>query len=93
LTVVKNGGQVGDDSLEVADSYPKFAEAQLLFLYLDPVTVKEIPGNIWRVNEQYNIDPSTTTAKNPFYQKTVEQLVSEVKEAANLKLQLLEQQP
>lgn len=81
LTIFKNGGQVGEDMLVVETYFFEFVEGDTLFLYTDPITV-DFPGDYWRINERYTIDPSTNTAANSVETRLLDDLRVEVATAA-----------
>lgn len=77
LTLAKNGGQVGEDMLVVENYLAELSEGETLFLYTDPVTI-DVPGDYWRINERYTIDPSTNTAANPVETRLLDDLRAEI---------------
>lgn len=92
LPIFMNGGRVGDDMLVVETYVTEFVDGQTLFLYLDPITV-DFPGNYWRVNERYTIDPSGKTAANPVETRSLDDLRAEVIAAQKQRQQDMAQQP
>lgn len=100
LTLMQNGGQIGEDRLTVESPYPQFIKGEAILLYLNswdtsqlPIKLWQMPAKIWTVREQYWVELSTRVATNPFGQRSVDELITEIEEVKQLKPNDLQQVP
>ncbi len=85
LTLIQNGGRIGEDELVVNDGYEPFRTGQTVILFLNFGLNPEIQKVHYRVDERYIVDPSTQIAANPFFQKPLATIIAEMEEVKEMK--------
>lgn len=100
LTLMENGGKVGEDELRIESPYPAFVEGQVVLLYLVFLDSSKFPDHVLGrpdklpvVLGRYTVDPSTNLATDPFEQRPLADLIAEINEAQQLKAQHLLPKP
>jgi len=85
LTLIQNGGQVGEDQVIFDDGYPPFVFGEQVVLFLNRGRHAKFGKVYYIARERYWIDPATQMATNPFFQKPLATMVAEMAEVKEIK--------
>lgn len=90
LHLMENGGQVGEDQLVIEDVYDAFTPGQKVLLYLSLRANPDTNEQFYIINERYWINQATQTVTNPFFQKPLSIILTEIDEVNQMKQEIKE---
>ncbi len=90
LHIRQNGGQIGEDKLEILYDHTFLVVGEYVLLYLSAKTDPETQASFYIAQEKYIVDESTQTVTNPFFTKSLSAIYAEVEEAKRIKQEIRE---